>query len=357
MDAIRMLERMGEVPPADDAAVDAAVQVVLSAALREKSPSHLDTAITEPPRHRSAVGAGAMVVASAAAVLAVVALLPVGGTGSPSVPPTGSGSHHGTPSALTAQRVRLISTLSAAAAADSGTAVETTADTIGSTVQGTPGTIDVTFSGQNVNYLVVDNGNGAAGVENRVVDGQLYLYIKGPDLQMHWYHDTSPNAGSSLQFPDPRTLLQAVSPAAGLVDLGHELVGGINLLHLRATTPGLIGKLGIPDVNATVTSFDVWIDSADIVRQMVVSSSTSGYACLVAPPDSSASKAPGTTMTIPPSARSSTLPSGKPVPPGTVCGLTKSTRLGSTLRILFANLGAPETVSAPSDAVDQPGLG
>jgi hypothetical protein len=254
--------------------------------------------------------------------------------------------------------VRLISSQSAAAMADSGTAVETTTNTTGSTTQGAPTTIDVTFSGQDVNYLFASNGNGAAGVENRVVDGQLYLYIEGPDLQMHWYHDTAPDAAASLTFPDPRTLLQAVSPSAGLQDVGQESVGGVELTHLRATNPGPIGQLGIPDISPTVTSFDIWVDSADVVRQMDVSSSPSGvsFVCAVSGRAHNSS-GESSSVTIPPTDRVSTLPDGKKVPPGVACATARSLHLGSTFDVRFADLGDPESVVAPSGAVDQPGLG
>jgi len=306
------------------------------------------------------VGAAALI-AAAAAVLAIVALVSLGwrhrllhcAAGRAPV----AGRH--APSVLTARMVRLISSQSAAAMADSGTAVETTTNSIGSATQGPPATIDVTFSGQNVNYLVVGNGKRGGWGENRVVDGQFYLYIKGPDLQMHWYHDTSPNAAATMSFPDPRTLLQAVSPSAGLEDLGQEMVGGMELTHLRATTPGSIGRLRIPDVGSTVTSFDVWVDSANVVRQMAVSSSAGGaaFVCVAAPSASGPSSGSSPTVTIPPTDRITTLPNGKPIPLGTVCGSLKTLDAGTTLDVRFADLGDPETVAAPSGAVDQEGLG
>ena len=360
MDAIQLLEEMGEVPPADDATIDAAIEVVLAAAFQEKDPSLLVSPTKERCHRRRAALGGAVLAATAAAVLALVVLLPfAGSTGSPPGGRTGIRPGHHAPSVLTAQMVRLISSQSSAALADSGTAVETMTNTVGSAIQGEPATIDITFSGQNVNYLIVGNGNGAAGVENRVVDGQLYLYIKGPDLQMHWYHDTSPNAAATMSYPDPRTLLQGVSPSANLENLGQELVGGVELTHLRAMTPGPIGKLGIPDVSSTVTSFDVWVDSANIVRQMAVSSSAggTGFVCAAAPGAASSSSGLSPTVTIPPTDRLFTLPDGKHVPPGTVCGPLRTMQTGSTLDVQFANLGDPETVATPSGAVDQQGLG
>jgi hypothetical protein len=355
MDAIQLLREMGDVPRADEAVVDAAIEVVLAAAAEEPAPSLLDAPAAQRRRRRRRALDAAGLATAAAAVLAVVVLLVQMGTGSPTVRPVGTGPRHHAPKALTAATVRLISAQSAAAMADSGTAVETTTNTTGSTTQGAPTTIDVTFSGPDVNYLIVGNGDGAAGVENRVVDGQLYLYIERPDLQMHWYHDTSPNAAASLTLPDPRTLIQAVRLSAGLEDLGQQSVGGVELTHLRATTPGSIGELGIPDISNTVTSFDVWVDGADVVRQMEVSSTDSGagFVCAAAPRAGDSSSGISPTVTIPPADRISTLPDGRPVPPGVVCGL----HMGSTLDVQFANLGDPESVVAPNGAVDQQGLG
>jgi hypothetical protein len=358
MDVVQLLEEIGAVPAADDAIIEAAVDLVLAAAAEETrfSPS---SPTTERRRHRRVVLAGAALTGTAAAVLAVVAVVAPGGHPSSPTPPSatgGHGLHHG-PRILTVSMVRLISSRSATATADSGTAVETTTTTVGSSTQGPPSTIDVTFSGQNVNYVVVGDGEGAAGVENRVVDGQLYLYIKGPDLQMHWYHDTSPNAGASVSFPDPRTLLQAVSPSAGLEIVGRERVGGVELTHLRATTPDAIGALAVPDVDKTVTSFDVWVDSSNVVRQMAVTSSWGGrILCVSAPSDPPSGSPAG--VTIPPTDRVSTLPDGKAVPPGTACREAKTLGTGSTtLDVSFVDLGVPETVVAPNGAIDQHGLG
>jgi hypothetical protein len=359
MDAIRLLQEMGDVPQADEAVIDAAIELVLAAAVQERTPTPLEVPITKPRRRRRRVLGAAGRATAAAAVLAVVILVPPGGHRPPTVRLGGPRPDDHAPKALTAGMVRLISSQSAAAMADSGTAVETTTNITGSTAQGSPTTIDVTFSGQNVNYLFADNGNGAAGVENRVVNGQLYLYIKGPDLQMHWYHDTSPAAAASLTFPDPRTLLQAVSPAAGLEDVGQESVAGVELTHLRATNPGPIGTLGIPGISSTVTAFDLWVDSADVVRQMDVSSSPSGisFVCTASHGGDNSSSGGTTTVSIPPADRVSILPDGKPVPPGVTCATAGSLHLGSTFDVQFANLGDPESVVAPSGAIDQQGLG
>jgi hypothetical protein len=344
MDAFQLLEETGVVPPANDATIEGVVEVVLRAALEEGRP--LPASFPSLKRRRRLV-VGAMAVATTAVAVAVVAIVVPAdhSPGSKTARPSTIHPGHVAPALLTATTVRLISLQSQAATADSGTATETETNMVGSSLQGSPATINVTFSGQNVNYLITSNGNGAEGVENRVVDGQLYLYIKGSDLQMHWYHDTTANAAGALSFPDPRSLLEAVSPSAGLENLGQESVGGVELTHLRATTPGPIGKLGLPDVGGTVTSFDVWVDRDSVVRKLTVSSSAgTGITCSALQRPTSA---PPVTTNL-----NAETPSGTKV--GASC---TTTTLSSTIDVQFAHLGVPETITAPSDAIDQQGLG
>jgi hypothetical protein len=353
MDEYQSLRRAGTItdPPPE---VFARAQQVLSDCIAADSTT---SGTRTTARQRLLVSSG--IVAMAAVVAAVAVLLP--GSGGMTKKFGHAGGIPVPHMRLSAHTVALISSRSAGAMADSGTAVETTTNTSSGLAQGPPQTIDVTFSGQNLNYLIASNGSGAEGVENRVVNGQLYLYVKGPDLQMHWYHDTSPNAAASESFPDPRTLLQAVSPSAGLENLGQQSVDGTELTHLRATTPGSIGKLGIPDLTGMVISFDVWVDSDNVVRQMTVSSvpSSAGGAgtalvCEAAPGASGPSLG---SAKILPSERISTLPDGEPVPAGTVCGTVQTMQLTLTLDVQFAHLGAPESITIPPEAIDQQGLG
>jgi hypothetical protein len=357
MDEYRSLRQAGTITDPPPEVFARAQQILLDYIALDTTP----VVLRATGRRRLMVVSG--FVATAAAVAAVAVLLP-GGGGLTSQKVRHAGGVSRPPVHLSAQTVALISSRSAAAVADSGTAVETTTNSVNGSAQGTPETIDVTFSGENVNYLIASNGNGAEGVENRVVNGQFYLYVKGQDLQMHWYHDTSSNAAASESFPDPRTLLQAVSPSTGLENLGQQSVDGTELTHLRATTPGSIGRLGIPDLTDTVTSFDVWVDTDNVVRRMIVSSSPSSaggtgavFMCEAAPSASGPSSGSSPPVKIVPSERISTLPNGKPVPAGTVCGTTQTMQMSSTLEIQFANLGAPESVTVPPGAVDQQGLG
>jgi len=244
--------------------------------------------------------------------------------------------------------------------ADSGTAVETTTNSIGSATQGPPATIDVTFSGQNVNYLVVGNGSGAAGVENRVVDGQFYLYIKGPDLQMHWYHDTSPNAAATMSFPDPRTLLQAVSPSAGLEDLGQENGRG----HGAHSPAGDHSGLHREAADTRRRQYGDLIRRMGRQRQRGASDGPcrrrrgAPPSCVWLPPSASGpSSGSSPTVTIPPTDRSRHCQMGSRFLWAQCAALLKTLDAGTTLDVRFADLGDPETVAAPSGAVDQEGLG
>jgi hypothetical protein len=353
MDALELLEQAGEVPPADEATIEAAVELVLTAAHEQRrgpAPPRPPTVRSHRRRRRTALGGVAVTAAVAALVVATVVLVDGSHPGSPVFPASGPHPRPAGPVALTAEKVRVISSQSAAAT-DSGTAVETEKDTVDGSATGSPGVLDVTFSGQNVNYLTITDGNGAEGVQDRMVDGQLYVYVKGPDLQMHWYHEIEAGAAPSLPFPDPRTLLQGVSPSAGLVSLGQQSVDGTELTHLRATTPSSIGQLGIPGVVGTVTSFDVWVDSDGVARRMTLTSSD-GTACATIPdtvPPGTTTESPSTTTV------SSGAGDGTRVGVGNTC--VGAQTVGSTLGVQFANLGAPESVTAPSGAIGEEGSG
>lgn len=355
MDEYQRLRQAGTVPEPPSDVLVRAEQI-----LREYMAAQ-DMSEVRHSRRRVLMVSG--IVATAAAVVALGVFLSVG-TG-PQTPTIGRvNKTSGSPMHLKAQTVALISSQSSAAVADSGTAVETTSNLVSGTAPSAPQTIDVTFSGSNVNYLIASNGDGAEGVQNRVVDGQFYLYIKGPDLKMHWYHDTAANAVASESFPDPRTLLEAVSPSAQLENLGTESVDGMQLTHLRATDPSAINNMHIADVGSTVTEFDAWVDSDNVVRQMEITSSAGSApgnilcesARVAAGPTSNDPRA----VPIPPAERVSTLPGGKAVPSGTVCGYVPSnqaSQLSTTLHIQFDDLGSPESVTAPSGAINQEGLG
>ncbi|HEY1831018.1 MAG TPA: hypothetical protein VGG38_12330 [Acidimicrobiales bacterium] len=355
MDEYQRLRQAGTVPEPPSDVLARAEQI-----LREYVAAQ-DKAEVPHSRRRVLVVSG--VVATAAAVVALGVSLSIGN--GPQTPTIGRANQPSRPPVhLKTQTVVLISSESSAAVANSGTAVETTSNSISGTAPSTPQTIDVTFSGNNVNYLIASNGDGAEGVQNRVVDGQFYLYIKGPDLKMHWYHDTGANAAASESFPDPRTLLEAINPSAQLENLGTESVNGVELTHLRATDPAAINNMHIADVGSTVTAFDAWVDSSDVVKQMQITSSAGSAPGNILCESARVASGPTSTdpraVPIPPADRVSTLPGGKAIPNGTICGSVPSyqlSQLSTTLDIQFDNLGAPESVTAPASAINQVGLG
>jgi hypothetical protein len=237
MDTLQLLEDAGTVVPADDNMIEGAVDLVLAAAFGEASTANG----TDPPharrvlrRHRVVTGAGALAIAAAAA-LVVATLLPAGDTHRPSSHLLKTGTTV-KPALLTVASIRRIAATSTEALAQSGTAVVTSNSSFGSAAQPTQ-TTAVTFSGQDVNFAISTGSSPSDTAINRIVDGQLYLYIIGQDLQKHWYHDTAPNAASSLHFPDPRTLVQDLTPGAGFVNLGQEDVNGVELTRLTFMPP------------------------------------------------------------------------------------------------------------------------
>jgi hypothetical protein len=309
MDAFQLLEETGNVPPADDATIDAAVDLVHTAALDEADAAAIVPSIAER-RHRRRVGFGGVAATAAAAALVLAVTVPAGHR-NPSSRSAGSSTTpgHSAPALLSAATVRLIASRSAEALADSGTAVDTQTETDpspdGTQVPfGTPYVENVTFSGSNVNYTFTSSTHGEAGVQDTLVNGQEYDYLRQENGQMGW--ETCPASSSnSLNLPpDPRTVVQAISPSAGLENLGEEWIDGMDLTHLRATTPGLITQPEIVNDLPPVVSLDVWVDSNDVVRQMIWSNG---------------GNAPSHTVFI--------------------------------TELQFANLGTPETITAPSGPI------
>jgi hypothetical protein len=333
MNSWDLLVRAGDVDAPVEEVTDAAIAALLEAAHAEHE--------VDQPKRRGVPRTVAVGISATAAVVVVVALVvalprdgqtPIGRTAPSQV--------------LSSRTIRLISDATAAVAA-SGTAVEST-DTTGDVVSLPSSTLDVTFSGENVNYLVTSSGQGAQGVENRIVDGQLYLYVKGRDLQMHWYHDTTPNAAGSLSFPNPQTLLSVIGPSLGLESLGEVDLNGVRLTHLRAMTPGALSDLGIHGIVGKATSFEAWVDSDDVIRQ--IAATTTYQTCSLGGGLNHAPTAPQTapsptqspgTIWASPDLKAKALPSGK-------CSAATS-----RVQITYNDLGAPESITVPPGAVDQ----
>lgn len=351
MDAFQLLEDAGRVTPADEVTIESAVDLVLTAAFHETGAAD-DTGSMHHHRvlrHRRLFAGGAVLVTAAAAAVVVAALLPGAGSTRPPTRQSALGSK--TATLLTAARIRRISSSSSETLAHSGTAEVTTTSTFGSSVQPT-NTTAVTFSGQDVNYTISTGPAPTDTAINRIVGGQLYLYVIGPDLQKHWYHDTAPNAAASLAFPDPRTLVQELTPKAGVEVVGQESVNGVELTHLRATNLSGLDSAGLGGyVNGNVSSFDVWVDSDNVVEKIAITSSTTGYTVSPSPPGNGALCPSGSIVFKKSDGTTQTEPAEKAL------GCSVPTMIASSTEIEFANLGAPETITIPAGAIDQQGLG
>lgn len=333
MNAFQLLEEARDVAPVDEATLDAAIDRVLTEAFADVGLAPSLSAMRRRRRREIVRDMAAVAVALTAAIIAVV-VIPGGGrhgtvSGTRRPPPsTTLPSRHSrphNPAVLAASTVRHIAAASTATA-DSGTAVVAE-----STAAGTPPvttqtmTFDVTFSGKNVDYTNATNADGAQGVHNRYVDGQLYLYVEGPDRKMHWYHTLDPGSGAGKNFFDPRTLFHALKPSAGLEVVGQQTTAGVALTHLHATNPSSIpvgSALGIKGTTGPVKSFDVWIDHSDVVHKMTIVFEHDSRACV---------RASCTTIKTTPGTRTST--------------------------VVFSNLGAPESVTVPVGAIPLHGLG
>ena len=119
---------------------------------------------------------------------------------------------------------------------------------------------------------------------DRVVDGQAYHYPAfafkpAPHIAAEWMHIIAPGAGASLNIPDPRTLLNVLSPSAGFVTDGYAIVNGVRAEHLRATTPAgvplrpLNPLIGTEPDHPRVSALDLWVDPSDVVLKARITES------------------------------------------------------------------------------------
>jgi hypothetical protein len=216
--------------------------------------------------------------AAAAAVAAALIVPGLGGRAAPGTRPSGpvtSGTPR--PAVLTAATVKQVASQSRRAMARSGKATISYRMSDNGKITGS-GSDRITFAGHNWNDVITQSfpaSNGARASTqtaiNRIVNGQLYLHIAGPDNRVRWYHDTNPAGHPSIRIPDPRTLLRLLSPSAKFQVTGHRDTGGTRLTGLRATaTPKLRPLNWLPgaEAGAQVTSLTVWVDAHHVVHQM-----------------------------------------------------------------------------------------
>lgn len=232
-------------------------------------------------RARRSLATRISLVAAPAAAAAAAAALIVPGIGGGVAPGTGPSSPPATgtarPAVLTAATVKQVASQSRRAMARSGKATISYRTSYDGTLNGS-GSDRITFAGHNWNDVTTQsfpasNGQPASTQTaiNRIVSGQLYLHIMGPDNHVRWYHDTNPAGHPSVRIPDPRTLLGLLSPSARFQVTGHRDLGGTRLTGLRATaTPQLRPLSWLPgaEPGARVASLTVWVDAHHVVHQM-----------------------------------------------------------------------------------------
>jgi hypothetical protein len=323
----------------------------------------------------AAVGASAVVIGSAGLAWAALS--------SSGLPP---GNHRAESSqtrlVLTAAEVRRIAARSASAAASSGTARVTET----SSQSGVPQlneTVAVTFEGANIDEVItvdpVPPGSAAAfKTDDRMVDGQFYIYTPGPGDVPEWMHDTdSANDATSMQFPDPRTLYSALSPAAQFEVIGTSQSNGITLTKLQALDPSGINTEALAGLaQGSLSSFEMTVDQNDVVQQLTFASEQTQRECRFIGSAAQLKRdleKNGVTLTpgdrlqfaelekrgVVALAKSADGKAAKwvalPAQSGeAVCGpVTSSTQV----TVSFSNLGAPESVTAPHSTVDFQGKG
>lgn len=261
---------------------------------------------------------------------------------------------------LSAQEVSDITAKSASAMADSGTAEASEVMTRNGAVQSDISAA-VTFEGPNLDEkMAVSSPAGAVGganaftVDDRVVDGQFYIYTPGPDDVTRWYHDAGQDNDNSLTFPDPRTLYPDISAAADFEVVGTTTLDGVTVTHLHAQDPQAINGAAVAGfTTGKVTAFDMWVDQNNVVRRLSLSSSDTARACQL-----TVGVGGGTTLTTQPGKKLTNVESLKPGQAisgtATQCGPQTT---GESVTLDFAHLGAPESVVAPAGAIDFVGQG
>jgi hypothetical protein len=306
-------------------------------------------------RRRVTTGAVALAAVGCAAGLVATQL-----AGAPSPRTTG-----GAQAALTAAYVRHLAAASRIALAESGQAVLTTTLTQGGQFQQSS-TDHLTFSGANWNdsftYIAAVNGKALAPETaiNRVVDGQAYDYFVAAD-GLAWYHVTGPDAVASLNIPDPRALLTELEPAADFVRVGSAVVNGAQVEHLRATALAGLAVLAMPFVQAgQVTALDVWVDGAGVVRQLSVSVSSRVTVVALRPGGSpklvhittpGQQAAPNRVPTANPAQKQAPLNGA-----GAAAGAQTETQT-TTVTVTFLDIGQPQVITAPANAIPVYGRG
>jgi hypothetical protein len=318
--------------------------------------------------------------AAAAVVLAGGAIAWVTVTSAPTPPrhEARNGAAHAK-ALLTASEIRQIVSHSTVAAS-SGTAQVTEETSEAGTPQ-TDNSIAVTFDGQNIDekITVVAEPPGSAQTfttDDRLVDGQFYIYTPGPGDVLEWMHDTdSANDVASMQFPDPRTLYGVISASAQFEVAGTTTVDGATLTRLVALDPAAIDASALGNLaQGTLSSFEMTVDGNDVVQQMTFGSAENEQVCRFT---GSAGQLKHLLEKEFPASGGQTIEfsrllrkegalaiarGGGAVRLTPAAGPRAATSCGpqtfsSQVSIAFANLGQPESITAPQGAINYAGKG
>ncbi|HMG61365.1 MAG TPA: hypothetical protein VK599_00305 [Streptosporangiaceae bacterium] len=239
----------------------------------EPGPDLLPGVRRRQARRSLATRASLVAVPGAAFAVAAALIVPSIGGGAAAAPASGPAK----PAVLTAATVKQVASQSRRALARSGQARISYRTSYDGTFTGS-GSDRIKFAGHNWNDVITQNFPASNGVPastqtaiNRIVNGQLYLHIVGPDNRVRWYHDTNPAGHPSISVPDPRTLLGLLNPTAKFQVIGHRQVGGTRLTGLRATASPVLRPLSwLPgaEPGAHVASLTVWVDAHHVMHQM-----------------------------------------------------------------------------------------
>jgi hypothetical protein len=217
-------------------------------------------------------------IAAAPATAAAVAVAVIVAAGSGGAEPARS-------TVLTAAMVQRVASASRLALAQSGKATITYREISNGALQ-VSGTDSIAFAGKNWNDAVSQTFPAAGGQPahtqsaiNRIVNGQLYMHIKGRGGQVRWYRDTNPSGHPSMKISDPRTLFRVLDPSARFEIIGHRVADRVRLTGLRATNPVRPSVLSwLPGVTpgAHLTQVTVWVDGHNVVHQMALQARETG---------------------------------------------------------------------------------
>src|SRR5215467_11840336 len=329
-----------------------------------------------PPRRarrlpRGAVLAGTGLTAAAAAVAVAVVMASAGGTG------TVPGGRARSPVLLTAAMVHQVASASRSALARSGRATVSYT----STQNGVPGdssTDVITFSGKNWNDVTSQTSPGTGGrpghtqtAINRIVNGQFYLYTVGRNLRLQWIHDTNRSGHPKVNIPDPRTVLQALEPAARFEVVGYQVIGGVRVKELRATDlshlPDQSKLVGVFAAGGHVTSLEVWVDGRGVVHRLSLTSQqiimrypASAYNFRISPGGPLIYTVPTKAIAAQLRAKLHAAPGGRRVvirvaPPGS--GAPHREVQVNRLTVTFSAIGQPQRITAPAHSTPVYGKG